>query len=297
MKSSPASALQLDLARQILDQARAESWTRGMRVPEQTLAKALGVSRSPVRGALKLLEAQGVLESDPGRGFILARLPEAQAPALIPPSADDDLYARLLADRANGRIALQVSEAELIQRYQASRGQIRKAFIRLAAEGLAQRLRGHGWQFADSLDSEEALEDSYHFRMLVECGALRQKGYAPDAQRFDKLRRQHEDILARGRARITGAEWFAINKAFHEAVVLGSRNRYLIQAIRQQNSLRHMREFAVYPALTEARILQSCREHLEIIGAIEVGDFAWAEALLQRHLSLALKAQYEEEPG
>jgi DNA-binding GntR family transcriptional regulator len=295
MKKPSASALQLDLARQIADQARAEGWAEGTRVPEQTLARALGVSRSPVRAALKLLAAQGLLRSEPGRGFILARPPEAAAPALIPPSADDDLYAALLADRANGRIALQVSETELIGRYQASRGQIRKAFIRLAAEGLAQRLRGHGWQFADSLDSEEALEDSYHYRMLIECGALRQPGYRADPARLAQLRRQHEEILAKGRSGITSTEWFAINKAFHEAVVAGSRNRYLIQAIRQQNSLRHMREFAVYPALGEARILQSCREHLDIIAAIEAGDLGWAEAQLQRHLSLALKAQYEEE--
>ena len=167
MKKQSGSALQLDLARQIFEQARTEGWLKGSRVPEQTLARALGVSRSPVRAALKLLEQQGFLDSEPGRGFILAREPREEGPTLIPPSADDDLHAALLADRANGRIALQVSETELIARYQASRGQIRKAFIRLAAEGLAQRLRGHGWQFADSLDSEEALEDSYHFRMLI----------------------------------------------------------------------------------------------------------------------------------
>ncbi|WP_152613418.1 GntR family transcriptional regulator, partial [Inquilinus limosus] len=58
-----ASPLQLELARQIVERMRDEGWAPGMRVSEQALARALGVSRSPIRGALDLLVARGVLEA------------------------------------------------------------------------------------------------------------------------------------------------------------------------------------------------------------------------------------------
>src|ERR1043165_7215251 len=72
MSTTPSSSLQAELARQILGLAIDKRWTTGNRVAEQTLARQLGVSRSPVRAALKLLEGRGLLRRDPHRGFIMA---------------------------------------------------------------------------------------------------------------------------------------------------------------------------------------------------------------------------------
>ncbi|HEY9346183.1 MAG TPA: winged helix-turn-helix domain-containing protein, partial [Inquilinus sp.] len=68
-----ASPLQLELARQIVERMRDEGWGPGMRMSEQALARTLGVSRSPIRGALDLLVAQGILEASSGRGFVVLR--------------------------------------------------------------------------------------------------------------------------------------------------------------------------------------------------------------------------------
>ena len=66
-----------------------------------------------------------------------------------------------------------------------------------------------------------------------------------------------------------------------------SGNRYFQQAIRHQNNLRRMREYAEFTGMASERIVQSCREHLAIIEALGSGDLAWAEALLRRHLTQA----------
>jgi DNA-binding GntR family transcriptional regulator len=285
-----SSSLQVELARQILRQLDDQGSKVGARVPEQTLARNLGVSRSPVRAALNLLVERGLLRSESGRGFILARALDSRTlEHLIPPSEEERLYAAVIADRGNNRIAQEVSETEMMPRYQASRGLIRKVFMRLAAEGLASRQRGHGWRFADSLDSEEGVTESYRFRMTVECGALQEPGYRLDPARIAKLRAAHEALLAKGRRKIDGAEWFAINAEFHETIAGGSHNRFFAQAVRQQNNLRRMQEFGGFTSLSDERVAQSCREHLAILDALERGDRAWAAALLMRHLQLAVR--------
>jgi DNA-binding GntR family transcriptional regulator len=276
---------------------RQEAWEVGRRVPEQTLARALHVSRSPVRGALGLLAARGLLRPEAGRGFVLAKQPDdgAAGDAALPPSREEGVYEALLADRANGRIAQEVSEAEMMPRYNVSRGLVRKVFMRLAAEGLASRLRGHGWRFAESLETEEAIRESYRFRMIIECAALREPGYHLDPARIAALRRAHEAVLARGRPTVSGGEWFDINSNFHESIVAAAQNRFLLQAERQQTRLRRMREFVEYPSLPQQRIEQSCREHLAILDAIETGDLAWAAALMMRHLELAVRSAEDDE--
>jgi DNA-binding GntR family transcriptional regulator len=182
-----ASPLQLELARQIVERMRDEGWVPGTRMSEQALARTLGVSRSPIRGALDLLVAQGVLEAASGRGFVLLRRPEGDEIArLIPRSEGEEVYAAIMTDRANGRLPQEVSEAELIPRYGAPRGVVRKVLMRFAAEGLVQRQRGHGWRFVDSLETDEAVNESYQFRMVVECAALRQPGFRVDRDRMQE---------------------------------------------------------------------------------------------------------------
>jgi DNA-binding GntR family transcriptional regulator len=63
--------------------------TGGELVPGQTLteaglSKALGVSRTPVREALLQLEAEGVLQSTPARGFTVRELSATEATELFP---------------------------------------------------------------------------------------------------------------------------------------------------------------------------------------------------------------------
>jgi DNA-binding GntR family transcriptional regulator len=286
-------SLAMEIAREILRLRRQEQWVAGASVPVQTLARRLGVSRTPVRKALLLLVDEGVLERETGAGFKLNPRPPADPdggpadPASFGEAEEGDLPSRILADRASNRIAPDVSESELLARYGTSRGAVRKALQMLAAEGLVHRQRGHGWRFVESLDNEDAIAESYAFRTSVECAALRQLGYRADTRELAQLRNAHLDFLAKPAGMASPKEWFWINAHFHEAIAAWSQNRFFLQAIRHQNSLRRMHQYADFPSLTPGQIEQSCRDHLRILDAIDRGDLARAETLLCEHLSQA----------
>lgn len=282
------SPLQIELARRIFQRIRDTGSTIGTRLSVPELARAFGVSRSPVSAALDLLVTQGVLKPMEPRGIQVARdLSEIDLESLLPTSPHETLYRRMMRDRARGELPQEVSEAELMPRYDVSRGVVRKLLLRFAAEGLAQRLPGHGWRFADSLVGEEAYRESYEFRMVVECAALRSPGFRADPAQLAPIRRAHQRVLDDGGRGTGGDDWFRINATFHESLAACSGNRFLVDAVRQQNNLRRMQESAGFEELPAERIEQSCREHMTILDAVESGDIEWAEALLRQHLRQA----------
>lgn len=281
--------LQIDLARRILEFIRDNGWKPGTRISVPDLARRFGVSRSPVTVALQILSRQGVVGPvpAPGRGLqVTADAEDVDIEAVAPDSPLEETYRLMIRDRARGTLPQDVSEAELIARYGIARGLVRKLLLRFSTEGLAHRQPGHGWRFSDSLDDETALSDSYEFRMAVECAALRGRNFALDDRQLEGLRHMHTRILSAGVVP-DAEEWLRVNNAFHEGLAVFSRNRFFIEAVRQQNNLRRMQESAIYSELSFERIAQSCREHLQILDALAVGEREWAEALLRQHLRRA----------
>jgi DNA-binding GntR family transcriptional regulator len=80
---------------------------------------------------------------------------------------------------------------------------------------------------------------------------------------------------------------YEMNAQFHEGLVAGSHNRYLLVAIQQQNRLRR---FANYDwTFGHERVVVNCREHLEMLDRLENGDQEAAAALMRKHLDAAAK--------
>ena len=287
------TSLAREIAREILHVARQDQWGVGTAVGVQTLARRFGVSRTPVRSALLLLVDEGIVERETATGFKLKQLQasngEGENPIATVASEENDLSSRILADRASNQISPDVSESELLARYGTSRGAVRKALQLLATEGLVYRQRGHGWHFVESLDNPEAIAESYAFRISVECAALRQPGYRPNERELGQLRSAHLDFLSKLPEMVSPQEWFWINARFHEALAAWSHNRFFLQSIRQQNSLRRMHQYADFRSLSPAEIEQSCRDHLGILDALASVDLTGAERLLFEHLSAAAR--------
>lgn len=283
------STLQLDLARRIIDRIRDAGLSVGTRISAQELARLFGVSRSPITAALDLLVEKGVLQPMEKRGLRVARdVVTLNLAEILPNSPIEELYRLMLRERAQNVLPHEVSEAELMPRYGVSRGTVRKLLMRFAAEGLAQRLPGHGWRFVETLVGDDAYRESYEFRAIVECSALRTPHFKVDREIAAQIRRSHERILNDPASRTGGGAWFRVNAFFHENLAGFSGNRFLTDAVRHQNNLRRMQESAAFSELPTARIEQSCREHLAILDAAESGDLGWAEALLRQHLKQAL---------
>jgi DNA-binding GntR family transcriptional regulator len=296
--AAPASALQIDIARRVLEMIRSGLVKAGDHLTEESLAKTYGVSRTPVRHALRLLQEQGLVEVRANAGTFVAESAADAAEAsaqgattvLAPPDeGEDNLYKRILADRASHQLPQSLSESALAARYGAPRGTLRRTLLRLTSEGLIERRRGHGWTFTPALDTPAAMAESYRFRMILECAGLREPHFEVD---LDELRRARDEQLAfidrngsQDRDAMPG-EFYRMNASFHEMLARFSRNRFIEQAVRQQNQLRRLEEFASFVA-RPVNPVDSCREHIDIIDALLTGDVDWAASLLYRHLSVA----------
>lgn len=285
------SSLQAELARKVLLLAQEGQWDEGEHVSEIRLADALGTSRTPVRHVLAALEKRGVFTKIPNVGFRFTGLPNGgqDIEDALPRSEAETLYERIMTARATGEIAAEVSETELTEHFGTTRGVIRRVLMRLANSGLAERRTGHGWRFAETLDNKAAIEASYAFRAIIECGAVRDEEFRPDMQQLQELRAEQRKLLEKPVERISGSSWFEANANFHATVVSWARNRFLNEAMERQNNLRGMTEVAEFTVLTAEGIRKAARDHLAILDAIEGGDHEKAASILNRHLSRSRK--------
>lgn len=284
-----SSGLHREIIGDILRLGRDEGWAVDAAVGEKPLAARLGVSRTPVRRALIDLSERGILRRELGSGFKLNRPIDAAVIAECSNDADGgaELYRKILNDRASGLIPLSVTENALLVHFGASRGEMRRALLRLSAEGIVQRQRGHGWQFSESLDNPQAILESYAFREAVETAALSQPDYRIDGAALEKMRNAHEALMRKPASEIAPDMWFQVNAEFHETLASWSRNRFFLQAVKRQNALRRMHQFVDFPQLTPDQIKQSCEDHLAILDALAAGDRPRAVPLLSAHLSQA----------
>ncbi len=293
-QTSGLSNLQAEVARKVLGLINQGRWAVKERISETALARELGVSRTPVRQALQIFLAEGLIEHSPTRGFQLARDPGAMPMAdVIGESETDTLYNRFMEARASGKIGEEVSEAELLEQFSTTRGAVRRTLMRMAKEGLVNRRAGHGWQFAECLVSKEAVDESYEFRLIIECNALLVPSYTPKKDQLHALIREQEAMLTRPIQEISRIEWFSINAKFHETIVAWANNRFLTESLERQNSLRRMTELSDFSHLSEPRLREAAREHLMILRAIEAKDYTFASALVRRHLTGASATSFD----
>jgi len=278
-----ATALHQDLARALLDLLAQQGAAPGTRLRQDALAAELGVSRTPLRGALALLAASGVVEAE-GRGLVLRRLPRA-APA---PAGEDPvalLMVRIARDRVAGRLEESVSEADLLRRTGAGRGEVARALRRLEELGVVARRPGLGWRFSAGLASTEERSSAYRFRMAVEPAALLEPGYALAPGFAAEMRAGHMKFLERRWRDSLAVDYFELNAAFHRGIVAASGNRFFLQAVEQHIHLRRLLNYDWHLGAT--RVQQNALEHLAILDSLEAGEQAQAAAALTAHLRQA----------
>lgn len=258
----------------------------GTRLVERELAERLRVSRSPVRGALRLLADDGVVSAADSGGYVVRQAPEdlAASGAHLPPAGDDDaLHLRVAGDRLDGLLPDRVTEAALARRYDLTTAQLGRLLRRIAAEGWVDRLPGYGWAFTPVLTSLSAYQDSYRFRLVIEPAALLEPTFSLDRPAVERVRRQQQDLVDGRIATIGNAGLFDLNRAFHEAVVGCAQNSFFTDALVRVDALRRLIEYR--RSLARDRALVRCREHVAIADRLLDGDTAAAAALMREHLA------------
>ncbi|RJG20890.1 GntR family transcriptional regulator [Massilia cavernae] len=287
-KPAAPSALQLELAERIGKEIRDGTLAAGAHLTEESFGTRYGVSRTPVRAALKLLADRSMIEYRANAGYFVTAdgamvdLDDLGTGSLTV----DDLYKAIVVDRIREVLPETITEKELLSRYPAPRSLMTKTLMRMASEGLIIKRTGHGWQFLPSLDTPKAKAESYRFRMIIECSSFLEPGYKVDQALLQRVKAAHQRMLDAPDHVPTSGEFFALNSAFHEMVARFSGNRFILQAMQQQNNLRRLDETAAFYRIL--RVQESCAEHLEIIHAIEEDDRELASALMRHHLRIAM---------
>jgi DNA-binding GntR family transcriptional regulator len=287
-KAAP-SRLQRELSAGILDLIRAEKLAPGTRLAEVALAVRLQVSRTPVRAALKLLASRRLVRQGARRGYFVAdEVPAApKTPGKPAPADADRLFLAIARDRRSGRLPVDVSERDLMQRYGATRPVVQRVLTKLAEVAAVQRKPGHGWRFQPIIADAAARHESYRYRILIEPAGLLEPGFRLDPAWAAEMRHRHQEMMALRWSETASIALYEMNAAYHEGLAAASGNRFFLVAVQQQNRLRR---FANYDwTFGHERVLVNCREHLAILDRLEAGKREAAAALLRRHLEAAAK--------
>jgi DNA-binding GntR family transcriptional regulator len=283
--ASKPSRLQASLAQRILQLLHERQAEPGHRLVEQELCDAFAVSRTPVRGALQLLQAQGILSAEAHRGFTLAGPVPAIAEDAGAPQGDDEadrLFVAIARARSDGTLPDDVSQQEIVRHFGARIPVVARVLRQLADLGLAVRRQGNGWSLAVPGDAAHFQADSYALRRAIEPAMLLQPTFRLDRHWAQKSREAHA-AFKRKRGAASMSAFFDLNADFHEHLARCSGNRYMENAVRQQILLRRFLnndwEYG------KARVDETIDEHLEILSALEAGFADKAAALMTHHLT------------
>ncbi len=293
--SAPPSGIANAVATRILEHICRLDLPVGQRLTEQALADELGVSRSPVRKALQYLETTGAVGSSPNRGFYL-QWPVADLRRLAIPDSevsDEAIYLRVAEERLAGTLPEEVTEADLMERYDLTRLQVQRILNRMGREGLAERKAGRGWVFRPFLSSDTAYREGYRFRMIIEPAALLEPTFKVDQAAFARVRRDQQAMLDGGIEKWPLGELFRAGADFHEALVASANNSFLLEALRNLNQLRRLVEYRVN--VDRTRLYRQCKEHLMLLDLIEGGDRVEASHKLREHLNVARSLKLRED--
>ena len=286
--SSGPSRLQSDLAARILRMLKEQGAGPGHHLVELDLCREFDVSRTPIRGALKLLAEQGAVEARLNRGYVLkAAVKQAPTIEFVDPEEEEDqrLFIEIAKARNSGILPEQCSQQEIVRLFKAKLPRVLRVLRQLADLGMIERKPGHGWSFTLPINSGRARMDSYAFRSIIEPAALIEPTFELDQLWLERSRKRHLEFRKRRWRDTMAVELFEINADFHEGLARCSRNQYLLDAVQRQNRLRSF--LNIQWVNGPDRVIDSIDEHLEIMDAIAAGRNRRAHDLMKLHLDSA----------
>jgi DNA-binding GntR family transcriptional regulator len=282
---SQPTRLQQELAERILEMAREDGLGVGARLNESGAAKRLNVSRTPVRAAFAWLAEQGLVRRHPNRGVELVAAPQPPDAGAGLPDAAERALVRIAHDRESGQLADDISELEVMRRYEIGRPETQRLLARLADLDMVERKPGYGWRFLQPPRDPGVHDERYRFRLLIEPMGLLEPGFRLDPAWIDEMRARHGQTLTRPWHEASAIGFFEMNADFHEGLAAASGNRFIHSAVRRQNQLRRLSNYDWVFGFERVEV--NCREHVQILDYLAVGDREIASALMRRHLQQA----------
>jgi DNA-binding GntR family transcriptional regulator len=281
---SQPTRLQHELAERILDMIREDALVPGARLNESGTAKRLSVSRTPVRAAFDVLAERGVVERLPNKGVELRAVPLAEPESSTVEGAELVLV-QIARDRQNGRLADEISELEVMRRYEIGRLEAQRLLARLSELDMVERKPGYGWRFLHDPHDPTIHDERYRFRLLIEPMGLLEPGFRLEESWIADMKSRHLETLSRPWRAESAIGFFEMNAAFHEGLAAASGNRFIHSAVRRQNELRRAANYDW--VFGWERVEVNSREHLRILEYLVAGEREVASTLMRSHLQRA----------
>ena len=173
-----------------------------------------------------------------------------------------------------------LDEVALCERLDISRTPLREALKVLTSEGLLRHEPRRGC-FVNEV-TEQDLDDIFPVIALLEgrC-AFEAARNATDADLLE-LGVLHDRLNSHAKAKRIN-DYYAVNFAIHEAIILLANNRWLAQSI---TDLRKILKLSRLQSLgAPGRLAQSLSEHMTVFAALKSRDSEGAEAAMRTHLT------------
>jgi len=205
--------------------------------------------------------------------------PYTGLPVLRRNQAYDDLKGRLLAGELplGGRLA----EERLAEALEISRTPVREALVRLAAEGLVERLPDGG--YCPAVPNLVEVSELYEVRAALEFDAVRRParmGRAHEPAALEPLRDEWR-ALARDCPGPDPA-FVLTDESFHVRLAASAGNATLVTQLEKVNE--RIRAVRMHDFLTPDRMQLTIAEHLGVVEALLGGEADVAAGRLRSHL-------------
>jgi len=176
------------IVEQIADAIRAGSLRPGQRLVEAQLAQSFGVSRAPLREALKMLEADGLVVRKGGRGTYVAHATPSDLEGMIAVRAVlEGLAARLFVGRRNPEAIAQIVA-------------LQNAIEKAATDSKTREWRDLDWRFHEAIcagTANQALMQTWHtISNLLRIHLHKDVRFEGDVEAMLSSHRQFVDLLA-----------------------------------------------------------------------------------------------------
>ncbi len=168
-----------------------------------------------------------------------------------------------------------LTEPALAERLGVSRTPLREALLDLERDGFVLAEPGKGFRVIPL--SIEMIHETYPILGALERLALRTCGSGA-AQGCLELRRINDKI---GASESHPARQFKLDRRWHELLLQPCSNRRLLKMIRDLTEI--IRRFDRALVRGVADLSSSCRQHAEILDALEAGDVTEAADRLEHH--------------
>ncbi|CAL9527621.1 GntR family transcriptional regulator [Streptomyces atacamensis] len=196
----------------------------------------------------------------------------------------DALRAALTAGELRpGRI---YSAPALAAEYGVSATPVREAMLDLAREGLVETVRNKGFRVAET--TERDLADFTEIRALIEVPTAGRVARAATAGQLAELRPAADEAMAAARAGDL-VSYLDADHRFHLGLLSLAGNPRLVETVGDLR--RRSRLHGLAGALTGAGgtcvLVESAREHIELLDLMLAGDADGAERRMRHHLTQA----------